>query len=106
MPVLGRVTKMLRIRPVLTLVEGRLSLHGLSRSYERALEQIRQQVGQLDPVQSLAVVHVRCLELAQRMAGALAAKLSFPLESILLTETGPLLSTHSGPQVVGVIAVS
>ena len=106
MPVLGRVTKMLRIRPVLTLAEGRLSLHGLSRSYERALEQIRQQIGQLDPVQSLAVVHVRCLELAQRMASALAEKLNFPLESILLTETGPLLSTHSGPQVVGVIAVS
>ena len=105
MPVLGRVTKMLRIRPVLTLAEGRLSLHGLSRSYERALEQIRQQIGQLDPVQSLAVVHVRCLELAQRMASALAEKLNFPLESILLTETGPLLSTHSGPQVVGVIAV-
>lgn len=106
MPVLGQVTKMLRIKPVLTLAEGRLSLHGLSRSYERALAQIRQQIEQLGSVQSLAVVHVRCLELAQKLASVLAERLSFPLESILLTETGPLLSTHSGPKVVGVIAVS
>lgn len=106
MPVLGRVTKVLHIKPVLTLTEGRLSLHGLSRSFERALAQMRQQIAQLGSVRRLAVVHIRCLELAQKTARALAEDLSMPLESILLTETGPLLSTHGGPKVVGIVAVS
>jgi DegV family protein with EDD domain len=106
MPILGQVTKMLRIRPVLTLAGGRLSMHSLSRSYERALGEIQKQIGLLDSVQNLAVVHVRCLERAQKLAGVLAERLGFPLEQILLRETGPLLSTHGGPQVVGVIAVS
>jgi DegV family protein with EDD domain len=106
MPVLSRVTHMLKIKPVLALVEGRLSLHSLSRSYERALGHIQQQMEQLAPVQALAVVHVRCLELAQRLACVLAEKLNLPLENVLLTETGPLLSTHGGPKVVGAVAVS
>jgi DegV family protein with EDD domain len=106
MPVLSRVTRMLRIKPVLTLEEGRLSLYGLSRSYERALAQMEQQIEALESVQGLAVVHVRCRELAEKVAGGLSETLGFPAERILLTETGPLLSTHSGPKVVGVIAVS
>jgi DegV family protein with EDD domain len=106
MPVLGRVTKMLRIKPVLTLDEGRLSLHGLSRSYERALAQMQQQIEALGSLESLAVVHVRCRGLAERVARALSEALGFPVDRILLTETGPLLSTHSGPKVVGVVAVS
>jgi DegV family protein with EDD domain len=106
MPVLGRVTHMLKIKPVLALVEGRLSLHSLSRSYERALGQIQHQIEHLAPVQALAVVHARCLELAQKTACGLAEKLNLPLENVLLTETGPLLSAHSGPKVVGVVAVS
>jgi DegV family protein with EDD domain len=106
MPILGRVTKLLRIKPVLTLAGGRLSMHSLSRSYERALAEIQTQIGLLDSVQSLAVVHVRCLERAQKVASALAERLGFPMEHILLRETGPLLSAHGGPQVVGVIAVS
>jgi DegV family protein with EDD domain len=106
MPILGRVTRMLRIKPVLTLVGGRLSMHSLARSYERALAEIQKQIELLDSVQSLGVVHVRYMERAQRLAGALAERLGFPLEHVHLRETGPLLSTHAGPQVVGVIAVS
>jgi DegV family protein with EDD domain len=106
MPVLGRVTKMLRIKPVLELVEGRLGLHGLARSFDRALAQMQEQIESLGSVQQLAVVHVRCLALAEQMAGALAEKLGLPLERIGVIETGPLLSTHSGPKVVGMVAVS
>ena len=60
----------------------------------------------LAKLEHLAVVHVRCSELAQGVARALAEKLGFPLEDILLTETGPLLSTHGGPHVIGVITVT
>jgi fatty acid-binding protein DegV len=105
MPILNRVTQMLRIKPVLGLVDGRLSLQSLARSYERGLAQIQKEIARLKPVESLAVVHTRSIEVAKRVARELAEKLDFPREEVLITETGPLLSTHAGAKVVGMAAV-
>jgi DegV family protein with EDD domain len=105
MPLLTRVTDVLRIRPILNVVEGRLGLHRIARSYERGLANIREEMAQLRPLESLAVVHTRCAETAREMARSLAEALDFPLKEILVTETGPLLSVHAGRGVIGVVAV-
>ena len=105
MPVLDRVTKMLDIKPFLNLVDGRLGLHGLVRSYERGLRKLRQGILELAPVERLAVAHIRCPELAEETARILSEQLDFPLERIRVVEAGPLLSTHGGPKVVGVAAI-
>jgi DegV family protein with EDD domain len=104
-PVLDRVTKLLAIKPVLRLVDGQLSLHSMARSYERGLAHIQREAIQRQPVERLAVVHVRYPEAAERMAQALAEKLSFPLKDIVIAEAGPALSVHGGPKVVGVAVV-
>lgn len=105
MPVLDRVTKLLDIKPLLTVDDGRLGLHGLARSYERGLAKLRQQVLQLAPVERLAVGHIRSPKLAVETALNLSSQLGFPLEQIRVIEAGPLLSTHGGPKVVGVAVV-
>jgi DegV family protein with EDD domain len=105
MPLLSRVTQVLRIKPLLTLAEGRLSLLSLARSYERGLTQIQREIARLGEVEHLAVVHTRSVEVAQRMAHTLAEGLGMPTQHILVTETGPLLSTHAGAKVIGVVAV-
>ena len=105
MPVLDRVTKTLQIKPLLTVEDGRLGLHGLARSYARGLNKLRQQAVQLAPVERLAVGHIRCPELAEETARILAERLGYPLEQIRMVEAGPLLSTHGGPKVVGVAVV-
>jgi DegV family protein with EDD domain len=105
MPVLDRVTKMLNIKPILTVNDGQLSLHSLARSYERGLAKLRQQIIQFAPVERLAVGHIRCPELAERTAFLLSERLGFPLDEIAVFEAGPLLSTHGGPKVVGVAVV-
>jgi DegV family protein with EDD domain len=105
MPVLDRVTKMLDIKPILNVDDGKLGLHGMARSYQRGLQKLRQQVLQLAPVERLAVAHIRCPELADKTARILSQRLDFPLEEIRIVEAGPLLSTHGGPKVVGVVAV-
>jgi DegV family protein with EDD domain len=104
-PVLSRVTKMLHIKPILTMVEGRLGLHALARSYERGLERIRSDMGKLMPLEQLAVMHTRCAGRASDMADALARQLGFPRERIHVGETGPVLGVHAGPGVIGVAAV-
>jgi DegV family protein with EDD domain len=105
MPVLDRVTKMLNIKPLLTLDDGKLGLHGFARSYQRGLSKLWQQAVHLVPVERLAVGHIRCPELAEETAHVLSRRLDFPLERIRVVEAGPLLSTHGGPKVVGVLAV-
>lgn len=104
-PVLSRVVHVLNIKPILTVADGQLSLHSLTRSYERGLQKILDEVEQLCPIESLAVIHVRCVEIARDLARALAEKLDFPAREILVRETGPALSTHGGPKVIGVAAV-
>lgn len=105
LPILNRITQVLRIKPILNIVDGHLNLHSLARSYKRGLVQIKEEIAHLKPVESLAVVHTRSIDVARKVAHDLAEKLDFPLENILVTETGPLLSVHGGPQVVGVAAV-
>lgn len=104
-PVLDRVTKMLNIKPILNVVDGRLGLHSLTRSYERGLVRLRRAAAELVPVERLAVGHIRCPELAERTARLLAEELDFSLEQIRIVEAGPLLSTHGGPKVVGVAVI-
>lgn len=104
-PVLSRVTKLLRIRPILTMVDGVLGLHTLARSYERGLERIRSDMVKLRPLEQLAVMHTRSAEKAREMADALAEQLGFPREEIHVEETGPVLGVHAGPGVIGVAAV-
>jgi DegV family protein with EDD domain len=104
-PVLSRVTKLLHIKPILTMVDGVLELHGLARSYERGLKRIRSDIAQLGPLERLAVMHTRCADRASEMADALAQQLGFPREGIYVEETGPVLGVHAGPGVIGVAAV-
>lgn len=104
-PLLSRVTEFLKIKPILDIKDGRLNLHTLIRTYERGLNHIKEEVARLKPLESLAVLHIRCEEIAREMAHALAEKLDFPLERILIGEAGPVLAVHGGPHVLGVIVV-
>jgi DegV family protein with EDD domain len=104
-PVLSRVTRLLQIKPVLTMVEGVLRLHTLARSYERGLERIRSDVFALKPLEQLAVMHTRSADRALGMADALSEQLGFARDQIHVGETGPVLGVHAGPGVIGVAAV-
>jgi DegV family protein with EDD domain len=104
-PALDRATRLLRIKPILRVVEGQLSLHGLARSYGGGLARMRREVARLQPLERLGVIHARCPEVAAGMAHALAEELGFPAREVMVTETGAALSSHSGPRVVGVAAV-
>jgi DegV family protein with EDD domain len=102
LPVLNRVSKMLRIKPVLHLVEGKLSLRSLVRSYGRGLTELVREVCEPGPVKYLAVVHTRSPDVARKTAERLSERLSYPRQDVLVIETGPLLSTHAGPGVIGI----
>jgi DegV family protein with EDD domain len=104
-PLLHRVTGVLRIKPILNLEEGHLGLHALVRSYERGLRRITADVAGSGPLAQLAVIHTRAAAIAERVADVLSERLAFPREEIVVDETGPVLSVHAGSGVLGVAGV-
>jgi DegV family protein with EDD domain len=104
-PLLNRVTQFLKIKPILRLVDGQLDLQKLVRTYERGLSQIKKEIANLKPVENLAVLHTCCEQIAQDMANALAQKLEMEPDEIIVAETGPILASHGGPKLLGVIAI-
>jgi DegV family protein with EDD domain len=104
-PILDRVTKVLHIKPILDVVDGHLGLRKLTRSYERGLGYIQREMVRLAPLEHLAVMHTRCVDMARRVAHTLSEQLGFPRAEIVVAETGPALAVHGGPRVIGVAAV-
>ncbi len=104
-PLLHRVTSMLHIKPVLNIVDGRLGLHALARSYERGLKTVMDDIAASGPLAQLAGIHTRCVEVAERVADALSERIGFPRHEIIVAETGPVLSVHAGTHVVGAAGV-
>jgi DegV family protein with EDD domain len=104
-PVLEQVVRVLRIKPLLELVDGQLKLLGAARSREKGLERIQQEIANHAPAEMLIVVHTRQAEAASGFAHALAERIHFPPEQVMVTETGAALSSHAGPGVIAAAIV-
>lgn len=100
-----RMAKALDIKPVINLVDGELRLMGAVRSFGRGLGRLRKWVESMGPVEYLAVVHTRQQKLAEELADRLAEITGMPRDRIWVRETGPVLASHGGPGIVGVLAV-
>jgi len=100
-----RMTRVLNIKALITMVEGQLRLQGAARSVKGALDRVQAAVEHLGPLEALAVMHARNPSLAEQVADLLAQRVGFPRERIWVRETGPALATHAGPGMVAVMAV-
>ena len=105
MPVLERVVRMLSIKPLLHFVDGELAPMGASRSREKAMQRIRQEIVKYGPAEMLFVIHTRSPDLAANMAQMLAKDTGFPVEQMMVGETGPVLSCHGGPGIIAAAIV-
>jgi DegV family protein with EDD domain len=106
MPILDRVARALRVKPLLVLVDGRLSPLTLARSHGHGLARLKQEVERLMPVEQLAVAHSRFAETANDLKQKLASFTGLASSDILVAETGPVLASHAGPRVIGLAAIS
>ena len=104
-PSLERVTRVLGIKPLLSMVDGQLGLLGVARSHEKSIQRIQQQVAGHGPAEALIVAHTRLGDEALGFAQALAQHLSFPLNKVMIAEAGPALSSHAGPGGMAAIIV-
>ncbi len=103
----GLVGNVLRIVPILTLVDGSLKEYAKVRTFARAVDQIVEIVtGNLKGVADvrMAIIHSMSPALAQSVADRIASAVA--LRSIYICPVGPTVGTHAGPGAVGAIYIA
>jgi len=99
------LSKLLKIRPILTMEEGKLTLSAKARGRDAAKQQLLELVRDHAPIQTVRIGHVACEDEAQRFAKELARRIGVAQETIPIVETGMALATHGGPGTLGVAVI-
>ena len=105
LPVVRRVTRVLRVRPLLRLVDGELKPLGVARSRRHGAEALLRAVLASGPVEALAVAHTRSPEEAGTLADLAAEATGLDRDAVPVHEAGPALASHAGPGVLALAAV-
>lgn len=90
----------LNVKPLVSAVHSEIVPVENVRTQKRALERLAEIVLASGPIQELAIIHANALEHAHTLQKMLAK--TFPIENIVMSETGPVLGTHTGPGAIGI----
>jgi fatty acid kinase fatty acid binding subunit len=90
---------LLNFKPILELKDGEVVPVGRARGRPQALSRLVELLQRDGHVSQLAIMHGAAQADAERLRERVAA--SYPGLDILLTETGAVLGTHTGPGVIG-----
>ena len=102
----GLVGNVLKIVPILTLVDGTLKEYAKVRTFGRAVDQIVEiATSRLAGSHGarVAVIHSMSPDLAQKVADRISG--AAELGSIYICPVGPTVGTHAGPGAVGAIFI-
>ncbi|MHB0876307.1 MAG: DegV family protein [Anaerolineae bacterium] len=104
--VIDKAARTLSIKPTLTFVGGEMKLANLSRTWERGVRRIIAEIGQRAPLDGLAIGHTMRRERAEQVADEIAADTGYPRANIHVFEPGVAIASHSGPGLLGALALS
>jgi DegV family protein with EDD domain len=106
MPIMDRLMRVFDLKIVLVMADGELSLVGAARSYEGAVERVRDDTLARAPLEKIAVFHTRAVERASMLADTLAEMAGLDRAQVRVVEGGPVLACHAGPGVIGAFLLS
>jgi DegV family protein with EDD domain len=99
------VGTLLKIKPILCLKDGRVEpldkVRSKRKALARLLEVVEERVGPGTPVQ-VVVLHAQAPDEARELEQEVRAR--FNCTECYFTEVGPVLGTHTGPGLVGLVA--
>ena len=96
----GLLGSVLRIKPLLTMRDGKLMLAGVARTRAKAIKRLYDFVEGFPQVSEIAVSYTTGSEEAEVLAERIKAE--FPNVPLYLTRIGPVLGAHAGPGTMGV----
>jgi DegV family protein with EDD domain len=104
--IVGIMASLLKIRPILTLADGELTMLDRVRGREASKKRLLELVTGCLPAEQIGVAHIACEDEASDFVPLVADALGAPREDILFTETGMVIATHGGPGTLAVLVVS
>lgn len=105
LPMVRRVTRVLRVRPLLRLVDGELRPLGVARSRRRAAQALLRGILAAGPIETLAIAHTRSPDEAGALADLAAEASGVQRDTVVVREAGPALASHAGPGVLALAAI-
>lgn len=95
----GLVGSMLRIRPILTLIEGVAHPAGRVRNRKKGIARLKEMVAETAPLDKLAVLYTTDKEDAEKIADAVAEH--NPEGRPIVAQLGPVVGNYLGPGTLG-----
>ncbi len=96
----GIIGAVVKVKPMLTLKEGDLSLVGIARTKAKAVERLYEFAKSFSRVKEAAVAYTTTPEEAKALADRVKAV--FPNVPLYITRVGSSLGTHAGPGAMGI----
>ena len=104
-PLIDRVARTLRVKPILEMSNGEFRLVGVTRSTHSALQRLEEELRSRLPVEAVAAAYTRGCEAASELAGRMAALLGRQEDEIMIAEAGPAFAAHAGPRALGAAVI-
>jgi len=104
-PLIDRVARTLRVKPILEMSNGEFRLVGVTRSTRSALQRLEDELRTRLPVDGVAAAYTRGCEVASELAGRMAELLDRSEDEILVAEAGPAFAAHAGPKALGAAVI-
>lgn len=96
----GYLGTLLRIKPILGVVDGKIEEVGRARTISKARKEMVSRVMGEDEIVKMAVLHTNDFEAAYDLKEALS---EFYFGDILVRDAGPVLGVHAGERAVGIV---
>jgi DegV family protein with EDD domain len=94
---------MLAVKPILTCLDGELSMAERVRTHGRQVERVVEMAQARAPLLEVAVVHARAPDVAAHVADRLCTLV--PRQRMIVTEIGCALGSYAGPGAYGIALV-
>ena len=104
-PLVDKVTRTLKVKPVLEISNGEFRLVSITRSTRGALQRLEDEVRERLPVQDVAAVYTRGCAAAGELADRVSSLAGVSRTEVILAEVGPAFAVHAGPNALGAAIV-
>ncbi len=105
MPLIDRVARTLRVKPIVEMTNGEFRFLGVARSSHAALQRLEEEVCSRLPVEALAAAYTRGAETVTDLVARLASQMPGAPADLLIREAGPAFAAHAGPRAVGAVVI-
>jgi DegV family protein with EDD domain len=101
LPLVDKIARTLRVKPVVEMCNGEFKLVAIARSTRSALQRLEDEARACLPLDGLGAAYTRGCEVAADLAGRMAALAGMRPADVLMVEAGPAFAAHAGPNAVG-----